>query len=219
MLFDLTPLTPVNCFEFQFRCPYIGLTETFPRLSRKNRGIYLLPDLSPLCHEEPFAEGAMGWNEEGLELLFKVDHHCEKCCYPEVTRGDSLELFIDTRDVKTSGYNTRYCHHFFFLPEAVEGHQKGEITHFRTEDRHDLCDPLLLGLTVETIGTEYDLHVWIPKECLVGYDPEQFNRIGFAYRVSRYGGAAQHFCVLSEDYKLEEQPSLWSHCRLERPLA
>lgn len=216
MLFDLSPLTPVNCFEFQFRCSYIGLTDPFPRLSRKNRGVYTLPDLSPLCHEEPFAEGAIGWNEEGLELLFKVDHHCEQCAYPDITRGDSLELFIDTRDVKTSGYNTRHCHHFFFLPEAVEGHQKGEITRFRTEDRHELCDPSLLGLVVETVGAEYDLHVWIPKECLVGFDPEQFNRIGFAYRVNRYGDSPQHFCVSSEDYKLEEQPSLWSHCRLEK---
>ncbi len=51
---------------------------------------------------------------------------------------------IDTRDLKTSGYNTKFCHHFYFLPEKIDGIQCGEVTRFRTEDTHELCDPQFL---------------------------------------------------------------------------
>ncbi|MFQ5729983.1 MAG: sugar-binding protein, partial [Waddliaceae bacterium] len=157
---------------------------------------------------------AMGWKKEGIEFLFKVDKKFEEAFYPDVVRGDSVEIFIDTRNVKTSGYNTRFCHHFFFLPEAVEGHQAGELTHFRTEDVHELCDPSELKIKAQVKTNQYTLHIWIPRECLYGYDPEPFDRLGFSYRINRPYWESQHFSVVTEDYQLEQQPSLWSSLRL-----
>ena len=130
---DSFALSPVNFFQLSVDCHYAanGLSEQK----------YFLPNTSQLCGEEYFAKVALGWNEKGLECLVEVSQPFHQAYYPVVTRGDSVELMVDTRDVKTSGYNTRFCHHFFFLPEAIEGIQAGELTRFRTEDRHELCDP------------------------------------------------------------------------------
>ena len=185
----------------------------FPRLVNPAKK-YFLPDLSDLCSEPSFARAALGWNKDGLELFLEADKPVRHCHYPDVTRGDSFEVFIDTRDVKTSGFNTRFCHHFFFLPEAVEGHQAGEITRFRTEDIHELCDPKDLKIKANLQNRSYTLNIFIPAQCLYGYDPEQFDRMGFTYRVNRPDGPAQHFAVITEDYQIDQQPSLWSSIKL-----
>ena len=211
---ELAPVTPVNFFQISADIKLIEGKTDFPPITSKNRGEYLLPETAVLCEEENFAEVSMGWHAGGLAFHFKISHPIERCHYPDVVRGDSIEIFIDTRDVKTSGYNTRFCHHFFFLPESVEGIQTGEITHFRTDDRHDLCDPDLIKVKAQKKIKGYELQAWIPKECLVGYDPNQFKRIGFTYRINRNYWGSQHFSVVTDDYRLEEQPSLWSQLRL-----
>jgi hypothetical protein len=205
---DLVPITPVNFFHLSLECSPVkpgGLT------SLKE---HALPDLSDLCAEPYFAKVAMGWNKEGLEFFVEVGQPARRSHYPDVTRGDSVELFIDTRDVKTAGFNTRFCHHFFFLPEAVDDHSAGEITRFRTEDVHELCDPRELRVKTHLKSHNYTLQIGIPAHCLHGYDPEQFDRLGFSYRINRPDGPPQHFSVVSEDYQVEQQPSLWSSVKL-----
>lgn len=208
---DFIALTPVNFFQINFDCHPVG--ERFPHLVAPPKK-YILPDLSDLCSEPHFAKVAMGWNKEGLEFLVESGKPVRHCTYPDITRGDSCEIFIDTRDVKSAGFNTRFCHHFFFLPEAVEGHHAGEITRFRTEDVHELCDPKELKVKAHIKPNAYILNIFIPAQCLYGYDPEQFDRIGFTYRINRPEGPAQHFSVITEDYQIDQQPSLWSSVNL-----
>jgi hypothetical protein len=203
------PLAPINYFQIGADCKKIDKPLTY-----KTMRAYTLPDTSSLCAEEYFAEVAMGWGVEGIEVFVHVKESYSQAYYPDVTKGDSVELFFDTRDVKTSGYNTRFCHHFFFLPEAVEGRVAGEITRFRTEDVHELCDPKDLIVKCDIKTFHYDMHITIPTHCLYGYDPEQFDRIGFTYRINRASGSSQHFSVTTEDYQLEQQPSLWSSLKL-----
>lgn len=126
-------LSPINFFQMRVDCHYAAKGVAGQK--------YFLPNTSQLCGDEYFAKLALGWNEQGIDCLAEVSQPFHHAHYPDVTRGDSVELMIDTRDVKSSGYNTRFCHHFFFLPEPVEGIQAGELTRFRTEDKHELCDP------------------------------------------------------------------------------
>jgi hypothetical protein len=211
-------LSPVNFFHLSFDC---HLIETgFPMLNLQKSGLlkankYLLPDTSALCGEEHFAKVGMGWNREGLEFQIVSKEAFQQSVYPEVTRGCSVELFIDTRDVKNSGYNTRFCHHFFFFPEPLEGIQAEEVTKFRTEDAHELCDPKELLVKSKLSSSGYTMSIFIPASCLNGYDPDQFDRLGFTYRINRYGGPAQHFSALTEEYNIIEQPSLWSSATLK----
>lgn len=208
--------TPVNFFQLQADCRHLPrhTLKTSFALDTKNYKKFLLPKTSVLTDENGFAEVAMAWSSDGLEFMVHVDQPYQNSIYPQIDRGDSFEICIDTRDIKTSGYNTRFCHHFFCLPESVEGRQAGEITRFRTEDSHELCDPNELKVQSHIKKDEYFLQIFIPAQCLHGYDPDQFDRIGLTYRINRADGAPQHFSVLSTDYQFEQQPSLWSSVRL-----
>lgn len=213
---EFIPLTPINFFQISADCLYLPpfKGKDFPTMASALVQKMKLPDTSSLCGEESFAQMSLGWNEEGLEAFVRVNNPLKRVFHPDIERGDSIELFIDTRDVKTSGFNTRFCHHFFFLPEAVEGHIAGEITRFRTEDAHPLCDAQDLKVKSSIQRSGYTLNIFIPSHCLHGYDPNQFNRIGFAYRINRADGFPQHFTVVSEDFPIEQQPSLWGSLKL-----
>lgn len=204
---NLVPISPVNFFQINVNGHYVAKDNITSEQ-------YCLPDTSSLCHERAFADVYLGWNRDGIVLHLTAFKSFQHTYYPEIDCGDSFEVYIDTRDVKTSGFNTRFCHHFFFLPKRIEGHQAGEITRFRTDDTHELCDPN--DLTVKTHFTEkgYTMNVLIPKHCLHRYDPDQFDRIGFTYRVNRPDGTPQHFSVVTDDYQIGQQPSLWSSVRL-----
>jgi hypothetical protein len=202
------PLSPVSFFKLQWDCPYLEEEKSL------KQDKYKLPDTSDLCHEESFATLHMGWNEKGLHFVCHSHSPFQDAFYPDIARGDSLELFIDTRDVKQSGFNTKFCHHFFFLPQSVDGHKAEEMTHFRTDDAHDLCDPKELHVVSEMQNGGYQLKIFIPSHCLFGYDPKQFQRLGFTYRVNRYGKPSQHFSATTAEFPIEQQPSLWSSLQL-----
>lgn len=212
---DNVSFTPVNFFQVSFDCHHLPEAKQAPfALSLKNYAKYLLPDVSALTGQTSFAEVAMGWSQEGLEILAIIHQPYLKALYPQYDKADSMEICLDTRDVKTSGYNTRFCHHFVFLPEAVEGLQAGELTKFRTEDMHPLCASAELAVQSSLKPDLYILQCHIPSNCLFGYDPEQFDRLGMTYRINRAQGLPQEFSVLAEDYKFQEQPSLWASVRL-----
>lgn len=177
---------------------------------------YLLPSTQALTGEKTIAKIFLGWHEEGLAITAEVRRPTTHVAFPDIRKGDSLELFFDTRDIKTSGYNTKFCHHFFFLPREIEGKQKGEKTHFRTEDCHDLCPPQSLQLDVKETQRSHKYSIFIPKAALQGYEPLQSERLGFSYRISAFGTPGQHFAALSSVYPIEEQPSLWASLSLEK---
>ncbi len=210
---SFVPLSPINFFKIEGECPHTK-GHSLPDLTTKEGRSYLLQNTAALCSEESFADVAMGWNNEGLAFTIYVHSPFQSAYYPDLTEGDSVELFIDTRDIKTSGFNTRFCHHFFFLAEPMSGHQAGEITRFRTEDAHAHCDPHDLVVKAHMKSTAYILNIFIPSQCLHGYDPTQFDRIGFTYRINRPDGDPQHFSAVTTEYQIEEQPSLWSSIKL-----
>lgn len=215
---EFAPITPINFFQLTADCHYLSYPneQGFPLLTKQRAQKFLMPDVSFLCGEELFAEISLGWHEEGLEAYIRIKQPFQRAYYPDVERGDSIELFIDTRDVKTAGFNHRFCHHFFALAEGIEGHSAGEITRFRTEDTHPLCDPNDLKVKSLTSKTEHSLNLFIPGHCLHGYDPSQFDRIGFAYRINRANGFPQHLSVVTEDFPIEQQPALWASLKLKR---
>ncbi len=203
-------LAPMGFFAVQGECRRYK--------AAKGHGLddrYLLPGLAPLYGSaSSFASVALAWDADGVRVGVKVSEPMQQAFFPEIQRGDSIELFFDTRDVKTSGFATRFCHHFYCLPKAVEGHQAGEITRFRTEDTHEWCDPKLLKVHSHLNNRGYSVDLFIPAECLHGYDPEHYSRLGFTYRVNRFGEDPQYFSVSSRDFVIEQQPSLWSSLRL-----
>lgn len=211
MLEEIVPLEPVHFFAFQIDCLYAKSSKLDKR--------HFLPDLSAFHDGSPFARVALGWDEKGIRAQAEVEGTFDHPDFPKFTEGDSIELFFDTRDVKTTGFTTRFCHHFFFLPDPVqtsggEDVHGGEITRFRTEGVHPLCDASLLEVTSIKEKRKRILHIFIPSECLHGYDPQQFDRLGFSYRINSANGSKQHFSASGADFSIESQPSLWASLKL-----
>jgi hypothetical protein len=177
---------------------------------------YLLPQTSGLLGEESFADVALGWQEEGVFARMTVHHPFEEAIYPKYEEGNAIEMFFDTRDLKESGFSTRFCHHFLILPQEVQGIRALELSRFRTEDSHPLCDPASIEIHTEHHPKSFVVDTHFPAEILHGYDPRSFDRLGFTYCIHRPKRKAQHFAVSSRDIALAQHPSLWATCQLTR---
>ncbi len=195
----ILPILPIDFFTVQID------------LQKKKR---LLPDFSDLLSEDRFADVSMSWEQKGLSFEIEAKQPFAECFFPEFQKGDSIELFIDTRDLKTAGFITRFCHHFVILPKAMDGIIAQEITAFRTDDRHELCDGSAISVVSDFQKRGYSVNIFIPTECLHGYDPSSFERLGFTYRINRFGGDPQHFALSSDYFNIEKEPSLWSSMSL-----
>lgn len=205
---QISPILPADFFQFTMD---LYPMEKKEKLKKRHR----LTDFSDLLFEDSFANFAFGYSNDGLHFEVDVNKPFEECFFPQWEKGDSLELFIDTRDLKTAGFITKFCHHFVIIPQAVEGVMKQEVTRFRTDDKHELCDSDLIRVDTDFHKKRYELAVFIPKECLYGYDPKSFDRLGFSYRINRVGGRPQHFNVSSAYLSIEQHPSLWSRMEMK----
>ncbi len=210
MLENVVPIDAVHFFAFQIDCHYAK----GKKLEKKHQ----LPSLASFHGSRPFADVSLGWHERGICVQVSVNGAFNEPDFPKFTTADSIELFFDTRDVKTTGYNTRFCHHFYFLPDPVQQNgdriQAGEVTRFRTDDVHELCDASQLLVRSTTDKKKRIIKIFIPSESLHGYDPRQFDRLGFTYRLNRINGSKQYYSASDEDFTIESQPSLWASLRL-----
>jgi hypothetical protein len=207
-IFDLatTPLVPIPLFKFKF--PLHPFKE-FP-LGKE----YLLRDLCPLNESEYHTPVAIGYQREGLGFQIHYSKSEFTCLPTNFKGGDAVELFIDTRDNKQANYPTKFCHHFLFYPEQVEGLYGKEITRFRGEETHDLASSTSFHVTKKEKRGQTTLEIFISKEALYGYDPEQFNRIGFTYRLHLEEHGTQLFST-SPQFSIEQNPSFFASLEMQ----
>ncbi len=176
---------------------------------------YLLRSFSSLLDEEQFAKVYMAYDKKGLYFIFDVKTTFTKAFFPDYRKGDSVEIFIDTRSLKTKGYITKFCHHFVFFPEDVKGYKAREITRFRAEDMHVIADPKDLKVDSIIKPKSYMLDIYIPDFCLTGFDLADIDHLSFTYKINRYQMPAQHFCVSSNEHQIEKSPHLWAKLNLK----
>ncbi len=208
MFEDLPALMPMQFFGLVCDCPYInGALKTSPS--------HLLPSTSDCLDEESFADFYCGWNEEKFSLRADVRVPFRTVGETDFRRGDSLEVFIDTRDLKGKVVS-KFCHHFVFFPVEHQGYFGREISRFRGDDTHPLCPSEDLEVHADLKGDRYSLLIDIPSHCLFGYEPETITKLGFTYRLNRADGPPQHFSVSSEQYAIEQNPDLWATLKLEK---
>ena len=214
-LLKMKPLEELPAFApadfFQFKCELLQVTKGKKITSSK----WQLPDSSALLDEPSHASVYAGWNLEGLFFHFDIEKPYQNSYFPEYHRGDCVELFIDTRDLKSSSIFTRFCHHFVFFAKAEGEVVSQEVTRFRGDDRHPLCDPADLEVTAELHRRSYELKIFIPPQCLNGYDPTSFDRLGLTYKINYDGGEMEDFIFSSKRYDLRH-PNLWATCQLKR---
>jgi hypothetical protein len=196
MLEDLPRLSILPFFSMAISC-----YEKKKKWDKK----YQLPSNSSFFGEEEFAKVLFAWDPSSLFFQFTIDNPLE-------TEEDFVEIFIDTRDLKTKSFPTKFCHHFLFIPLK----EAREVTKFRSEDAHVLCDPKDLVMNLEKASSGYSLDIQIPAHCLHGFDPEKFTRFGFSYIVHRSQKSSQHFVLSSEEFTVEQNPSFWCSVTMEK---
>lgn len=204
MLEDIPNLFPISFFDIS-----VDIKHT-KRESLDRR--YLLPNTAPYMEEERFSEVYFGWSEHFLSFRFDVSKKIEEVFYPDYRKGDSIEIFLDTRNLKSYGYITKFCHHFLVLPKG--GEPVVEVTKFRPDDMHNLADPTLFKSSVLPKRGSYVVELTVPSENLHGFDRSRFEKIGFTYRINRYGGESQHFSLSSLECKIEKLPAFWATANL-----
>ncbi len=209
MFKDLESLSPSGFFEIKASVPHV---------SHQKGRLFFLPDTSGLLGEKSFADVSLYWKEEGVQVIVKAKRGVEEVYYPNYSDGDSVELFFDTRDLKTSKTVTQFCHHFVFLPEEVHGVGAVEITRFRGDLSHPIAPSELFVVQTEIKRSQYTMTIDIPKEALYGYAPKEFKRLGFDYRINRHKSSPQHFACSSRFFSMEKHPDLWASLELEEPL-
>jgi hypothetical protein len=175
---------------------------------------HLLPPLSLLVEEKPFAKVSMGWSHDALFFRIQCSMTEGKVNPSRLEESDTIELFIDTKRLEDVRTTHRFCHHFCLFSEPIEGVQVKEITRFRTEDSHPLAAGVDLEAKVVKMKGGYEAFLRIGKGALVGYEPEEGRFLGFTYRIRRSKGAPQHFGLSSSDISIEYYPYLWTALKL-----
>lgn len=202
LLEAVSPITPLDCFAVQCELLY---AKSHPSSALMRRD-FLLPSTSKLLNEISFAEVGVAWNEQAV--------YCDIFFNKPLDPTDKVELFFDTRDLKTVSFTHRFCHHFLILPQTtVDETPAKEVTAFRTEDKHLFCLPEDIQVEVQDKRKSYVIKITIPAYCLHGYDPEQFFHIAMSYRLHA-GGSSQHFS--SSHPLIEQQPRYWASCLLTK---
>lgn len=205
ILEDVEPFLPASFFTYSFK---LAKKEGLPK--DPFHSPYLLQDYSDLLDEESFADVAMCFDNRGIEMRVAVHKPFEDVSYPKVQNGDSVELFFDTRDYKDASALTKFCHHFVFLPKDALGITACEVTKFRGDDTRDFAEPKLLSCETVFKKSSYEMSILIDAEALYGFEPAQFNRFGFTYRINRKRGEPQHFTASSREFQIDRTPSVWA---------
>lgn len=207
---DIYPFPPASFLHFSTE---IEKSKGLPKVPYKKP--FLLPSTEIFLEEESFAQVSMCYDAAGFYIAVFIDKPFEDIAFPNVEEGDSVELFFDTRDLKEAGSIHKFCHHFIFLPKEIGGMVACEMSKFRAEDAHPLCDQKLLEVETTFGKKSYEMRIFIDREALHGFDEVNFHKVGFTYRINRKGGASQHFNSSSKEYSIEKYPSLWASLKLK----
>jgi hypothetical protein len=223
------PVVP-HRFLFRFSFP---VREVEPSVAQKPfldlDKIAPLPELGGLDAAPTFATLRAGWNEAGLGFRLAVSGKKMPAFADssDPTESDGLQLWIDTRNTQSIHRASRFCHRFVFWPipdkwpkatakgrsGTVAGAQQLVIA-LAKEDPSMSRAALVRSVSRSTAGG-YELDVWIPGECLQGYDRESNPLLGFYYAV-RDAELGEQFLSVGREFPFDHDPSLWSTLELTK---
>ena len=180
---------------------------------------YLLPDLMGVDGLSAFAQVYLAWDESGLYVAVHVPHKTRYRLDPRNhERGDSLEVFVDTRDVKDVRRGHRYCHRFYFLPggSGSDGKQPiGRQTSIdRAREQAPPCPEESIRVGLRRLKKSYALEVKLPAAGLNGFQPGEFDRLGFTYLLHDSEHGTQSWSG-GPDLPIATDPSTWGTVALQ----
>ena len=179
-----------------------------------------LPSLAELQAAESFAEVSFAWNADGIGIAAEVERPGDAGDFAvdvkRPTEGDRLQVWLDTRDTRNIHRASRFCHQFCIVPAGGGAKETEPIVYalpiMRAREERELPEPSAFRAKRTDTKTGYRLEAWLPKETLVGYEPENSPRIGYCHAIA--DGERRQFLQLDESFPFHYDPSLWTTLEL-----
>jgi len=223
----MTTLIP-NRFLFTFEFP-LRHRAKFPSLDGSLSGwtdAELLPALGAMDNRPEFAPVWACWNETGICVACRVtDKRTPLRCDPaNYWKGDNLRVCIDTRPSPENKRATRFCRQFFFLPTGAPTEPRtrskerssnrqtavaGLGTFQRAREEPPPVSATLLRVASRVEPTVYAMEAMMPAECLTGFDPQEYPRLGFYYMLED-ADRGQQYLTVGDDLLWFADPSTWA---------
>ena len=202
-------------FDFEFPLRYRAKIPSFSSTMKDWDHNFFLPKLGEMDGQREFADVWACWNESGICIACRVKNkrHALECDPVRFWMGDNLRLCTDMRDARSNKRATRFCQQFYFLPtgdgpgrdKPVAGVNK--LKRAREDAPSVPADQLKVTSRVSPSG--YSLQALVPASCLNGFDPSQYNRIGFYYILEDRDHGRQYLTV-GDDLYWYVDPSTWA---------
>ena len=204
-------------FMISYKCPF---AEPAPKIDgnlREWNSIMSLPNFAGLDGQTPYADCYLCWDNEGLYFGIEVKNKTNYKLNPsDPTKGDCIQLFIDTRDVKAQRAN-RYCHRFHFLPGGIGKTTKTpfgrQIAIDDAQEQSPPCAEDTINARVRILKKSYQMEVKLPASGLNGFNPREFSRMGFTYLINDTEHGIQSWSAIP-DMGVEHDPSTWGSAEL-----
>ncbi len=213
-------VSPGFLFRWSFAIPQIA------SLPKKSGGLLDLPEncrLPSICEldgKQDFAEIRMAWNSTGLAISAEVRGKKRKpdCSPGSFITSDGMTVWIDTRNTQGVHRATRFCHQFCVMPTG--GARKTspvviQVPLARAREESTPTDVSQVQLKSEVRDDGYLLEAWFAASTLVGFDPANFNRLGFHYLV-RDAELGEQSLAVGTEFPVASDPSLWQTLELAK---
>ena len=180
---------------------------------------YRLIGLAELDEPAAWADVRAAWSEAGVALWVRVRGKSQPpwCRESRPEDSDSLQAWIDTRDVHNVHRASRFCHRFVFLPGGAGPRLTEPVALSlpinRARELSNPTPPKALRARCEVQSGGYILEAFIAAEALTGFDPADHPRLGFTYAVIDREMGEQTFAIGSP-MPYREDPSLWATLEL-----
>ena len=179
---------------------------------------FLVPDLIGVDGGKSFADVYMAWSDAGVWFALEVKNKRSYKVDPRnFWQADCFEVWLDTRDMKDSHRANRYCHPFFFLPGGSGRDGKGPIGRQTSIDKAreqaPPCPEEEIKVGLRRLKRSYQMEIFLPAEGLNGFQPREFDRLGFNYVVHDIEQGSQSWSV-DRTPPFDGDPSRWGTAQL-----
>lgn len=177
---------------------------------------YRLPDLPSLDHSPSGLDVRAAWSEEGLAFAFELRR--ERGGVPSPARsgssdGPSVQLYIDTRDVRNVHRAGQFCHRYDFRMRRVASGRLAPTASWvpvpNAKAMPHAVPPDALEAVAKPLDDGWSLEVFVSRSALTGYEPQEFSRIGLQYVVYDPDVGTRVFSS-GEPLPYASDPSLWA---------
>ncbi|MEM8865808.1 MAG: hypothetical protein AAGF31_09730 [Planctomycetota bacterium] len=213
-------------FLFQFAVPIGYRSPIWSKSGVLLDESYRLPDLAALdagtaSAESRFADVRIAWSEEGLAMIVKVTGKKQPvwCRDSRLEDSDGLQVWIDTRATHNIHRASKFCHRYIFTPggggRGATEPIADQLLINRARENARPVRPRQLQVASKIKEDAYAMALFIPAAALEGYDPAQYQSLGFHYQVFDRELGLQTFANGME-FPVDEDPSCWATLELAK---